>query len=48
MDLDAMAEGRAQPEYHGHGYVLYRVGDVVGSRDIHCAMLDALRICSHL
>ena len=48
MDLDAMAAGAAQPEYHGEGYVLYRVGDVVGSRDIHCAMLDALRICSHL
>ena len=48
MDLDAMAAGRAQPEYHSEGYVLYRVGDVVGSRDIHCAILDALRICSHL
>ena len=49
MDLNAMAEGRPQPIFHEEdGFVLYRIGDVVGSRDIHCAMLDALRVCSHL
>ena len=47
-DLGAMAAGRAQPVPDGGGYVLYRVGDVAGSRDIHCAMLDALRICCRL
>lgn len=48
IDLNAMAKGEAQPEYNGDGFVLYRVGDVAGSRDIHCAMLDALRICCYL
>ena len=52
IDLNAMAEGRPQPQYQSkdgdHGFVLYRVGDVASSRDIHCAMLDALRICCHL
>ncbi len=47
-DLDAMAEGRAQPYYFGKGYHLYRVGDAVNSRDIHCAILDSLRICKDL
>jgi len=48
VDLDAMAEGAPQPQHDGDGYHLYRIGDVVGSRDIHCAMLDALRICAHI
>jgi len=48
VDLDAMAAGEPQPEHDGDGYHLYRIGDVVGSRDIHCAMLDALRICAHI
>jgi hypothetical protein len=30
------------------GYRLYRIGDVAGSRDIHCAILDALRICGNI
>ncbi len=24
------------------------IGDVAGSRDIHCAILDALRICANI
>ena len=48
IDLNAMATGAPQPEYTDEGFVLYRVGDVAGSRDIHCAMLDALRLCCHL
>ncbi|MDC1115785.1 FAD-dependent oxidoreductase [Alphaproteobacteria bacterium] len=49
IDLDRMASGQPQPVYDAHeGYHLYRIGDVVGSRDIHCAMLDALRICARL
>ncbi len=49
IDLDRMASGQPQPVYDAdEGYHLYRIGDVVGSRDIHCAMLDALRICARL
>ena len=47
-DLEAMREGRAQPESEEDGYRLYRIGDVVGSRDIHCALLDAHRICANI
>lgn len=50
IDLDAMRDGRPQPvietEDGDAGYQLYRIGDVAGSRDIHCALLDALRICA--
>ena len=45
VDLDLLAKGLAQPEY-GARFHLYRVGDVSGSRDIHCAMLDSLRLCN--
>ena len=47
VDLDLLAKGLAQPE-HVAGFHLYRVGDVSGSRDIHCAMLDALRLCAQM
>ena len=47
-DLDAMRDGRAQPVMEEGGYRLYRIGDVAGSRDIHCAILDALRICANI
>ena len=47
-DLDAMRDGRAQPVTEEDGYRLYRIGDVAGSRDIHCAILDALRICANI
>ena len=47
LDLDLLAKGLAQPE-HDAGFHLYRVGDVSGSRDIHCAMLDALRLCAQM
>ena len=46
IDLDAMRDGRPQPVGEAAGYHLYRIGDVAGSRDIHCALLDALRICA--
>ncbi len=52
IDLDVMASAQPQPVFDSHhgesGFHLYRIGDVVGSRDIHCAMLDALRICARL
>ena len=47
-DLNAMRDGRAQPVTEEDGYRLYRIGDVAGSRDIHCAILDALRICANI
>ena len=45
MDLNLLSKGLAQPD-HGSGLHLYRVGDASGSRDIHCAMLDSLRLCN--
>jgi len=45
MDLNLLSKGLAQPD-HGSGFHLYRVGDASGSRDIHCAMLDSLRLCN--
>jgi len=47
IDLDLFSAGRAQPT-HGERFHLYRVGDVSGSRDIHCAMLDSLRLCAQI
>jgi 2,4-dienoyl-CoA reductase-like NADH-dependent reductase (Old Yellow Enzyme family) len=46
-DVDALAAGRAQdfrvnPDSR---FRLYRIGDAVASRDIHAAILDALRLC---
>ena len=48
IDLDAMRDGRPQPVADRDGYRLYRIGDVAGSRDIHCAILDALRLCARI
>jgi hypothetical protein len=49
-DLDALLGGRPQPWTGGtaHGPELYRIGDAVSSRDIHAAVLDALRLCATL
>ena len=47
LDLDLLVKGLAQPQ-HDAEFHLYRVGDVSGSRDIHCAMLDALRLCAQM
>ena len=46
IDLEAMRDGRPQPVPEAQGYRLYRIGDVAGSRDIHCAILDALRLAA--
>ena len=48
IDLDAMRDGRPQPVFDEDGFRLYRVGDVAGSRDIHCAILDSLRLCARI
>ena len=45
-DVDALKAGRAQPGLLAPpaGVLLYRIGDAVASRDVHAAMLDALRV----
>lgn len=49
-DLDALVAGQRQdlslnPEGR---YELHRIGDSVSSRDIHAAMLDAMRLCKDI
>ena len=48
IDIDRLTKAEAQPVMDGNGYHLYRIGDAAGSRDIHCAMLDALRLCARM
>ena len=50
VDLEALTGGRAQPAFTGTdgGYLLYRVGDCVASRDVASALLDARRLLQHL
>ncbi len=43
-DLDRWTRGEAQ-ETQGNGFELHRIGDAVSSRNIHNAVLDALRLC---
>lgn len=47
-DLGAMVRATPQPRGGTEGFELHRIGDAVASRNIHSAMLDALRICSAL
>jgi len=46
-DLAALTEARPQtmPET---GFALHRIGDAVSSRNIHLAVLDALRLCARI
>jgi 2,4-dienoyl-CoA reductase-like NADH-dependent reductase (Old Yellow Enzyme family) len=46
--LDALVEVRPQPMLRASGFELYRIGDAVSSRNIHAAMLEAVRLCSAL
>lgn len=50
FDLRKFADGAPLPETEldGEGYALYRLGDAVASRDIHAAVLEALRLCRSL
>jgi hypothetical protein len=50
VDLDALVAGRfVDVVKNPQGkYRLYRVGDAVASRNVHAALWDSLRICSHL
>jgi hypothetical protein len=50
VDVDGLVAGApaeivVNPE---GGYLLYRVGDAVSSRNIHAAIYDALRLCKNL
>jgi hypothetical protein len=47
-DLDALVKAAPQPRLREEGFELHRIGDAVSSRNIHAAMLDALRLCSAL
>jgi len=47
-DLEAMVNAAPQPRLRDDGFELHRIGDAVSSRNIHAAMLDAMRICSAL
>jgi len=52
VDLQALAAGRPQPAFAAAGsdpgYLLYRVGDAVASRDVASALLDARRLLQGL
>lgn len=47
-DLEALVKVAPQPRPHRSGFELHRIGDAVSSRNIHAAVLDAMRICSAL
>jgi 2,4-dienoyl-CoA reductase-like NADH-dependent reductase (Old Yellow Enzyme family) len=46
-DIDALIAGRPQPvsARQSMQFELHRIGDAVASRNIHAAVLDALRLC---
>ena len=49
VDLDRLLAGLPQvTDDPRDGFELYRVGDAVSSRDIHCAILDSRRLCRAL
>ncbi|MDH3531996.1 MAG: NADH:flavin oxidoreductase [Gammaproteobacteria bacterium] len=49
-DMDKLLAGLPQVSdlQRNNGFELYKVGDAVSSRDIHCAMLDSRRLCRAL
>ena len=42
-DIPALLENKPQP-MRGEGFELHRIGDAAGSRNVHAAVLDALRL----
>ena len=49
VDVDRLLAGLPQvTDDPRDGFELYRVGDAVSSRDIHCAILDSRRLCRAL
>lgn len=47
-DNEALIAGRPQPASSNGSFALYRIGDAVASRNVHAAMLDAVRLCRTL
>lgn len=46
-DIAALLAGQPQPTANGSArFELHRIGDAVASRNVHSAILDALRLCS--
>jgi len=43
-DIDALLKGKLQPVSQP-GFELHRIGDALASRNVHAAILDALRLC---
>lgn len=50
VDMDKLLAGQPQtpPNERRDAYELFRVGDAVSCRDIHCAILDSRRLCRDL
>jgi NADPH-dependent 2,4-dienoyl-CoA reductase/sulfur reductase-like enzyme len=50
VDMDRLLAGQAQETqgWANEGFELYRVGDAVSCRDIHCAILDSRRLCMNV
>jgi 2,4-dienoyl-CoA reductase-like NADH-dependent reductase (Old Yellow Enzyme family)/thioredoxin reductase len=44
-DLDALLAGIRQPHAKAGAFELHRIGDAAASRNIHAAILDAIRLC---
>ncbi len=44
-DIDALLESQPQPRSKPGSFELHRIGDAVTSRNIHSAILDAIRLC---
>ena len=44
-DIDALLESKPQPRAKSGSFELHRIGDAVTSRNIHSAILDAIRLC---
>jgi hypothetical protein len=44
-DIDALLEAKPQPRTSSDSFELHRIGDAVASRNIHAAILDAIRLC---
>ena len=48
VDYDALADAHPQPEIEGDGFLLYRIGDAVATRNVHAAVFDALRLAKDI
>jgi len=44
-DIDALLAAKSQPRTKVDSFELHRIGDAVASRNIHTAILDAIRLC---